>query len=281
MRPNFDYYMARLDDWPFEVGVDLSVREAVPIDGLQFRLHVRLGLNNPSDDGLSTKEEDALLALIEDEMLHTLDSADYRFVAAVTHRKARTLVFYSRHSQMEGEAIHKVLTDAKTHNAKVISEEDPEWTEYTDVLYPNEEMLHQIMDRKVLKEFDRRGDDPASIHAIEPCFVNLCEEGVEICRSGLEAEGFVVTDVSETSRNGTGAKEFSLKARVKSPLGLAILDDFRHSWLSIAKKAKGSYRGWSSELVPISGDNNDHGLGGHLDDFPDPVTSGESDEDKS
>ena len=49
-----------------------------------------------------------------------------------------------------------------------------------------------------------------------------------------------------------------------SPLGLAVLDEFRPRWLDLASGAGGRYEGWSAELIPVSGANNNHGAAGHL-----------------
>ena len=37
MRPNFEFYMASLDGWPFEVGVDLQYAEADDCGEVPFR----------------------------------------------------------------------------------------------------------------------------------------------------------------------------------------------------------------------------------------------------
>jgi uncharacterized protein DUF695/regulator of ribonuclease activity B len=264
MRPNFEYYMGKLDDWPFEVGVDLSLRERAPIAEKPYRIHVRFELNGASSDGLSTKEEDALLALIEDEVIATLDPEIYAFVSEVTHRKARTLVFYSSQRPEEDPTIQKALDLIETHTTKVIGEEDPEWTEYTEVLYPCEEMMHQIQDKRVLRQFERQGDDSAEVRAIEPRFIGLNEANAKTLAENLRGQGYGIGEIADS-----GSGTWSVTAQVQSPLALAILDDFRHTWLELARQHEGTYQGWSAEVVPVSGKNNNTGLGGHLNDIPD------------
>ncbi|MEZ6196222.1 MAG: DUF695 domain-containing protein [Planctomycetota bacterium] len=264
MRPNFEYYMASLDQWPFEVGVDLTARDRAPVAGKPFRVHLRLELNHASDDGLSTKEEDALLALIEDEILATLDPDGYELVASVTHRKARTLVLYSSRRPEDDPAIARALEKIETHTTKVMCEEDPGWDEYAEQLYPDTEMMHQIQDRRVLREFERCGDDAAEMHVIEPRFIGLDEAGAKALSESLSNLRYEIREM----RRGAG-DEWIVTAAVKSPLGLAVLDEFRHTWLELARQTKGAYQGWSAEVVPVSGKNNNPGLGGHLNDVPD------------
>lgn len=266
MNCNFERYMASLDGMPFEVEVDLSLHDRAPIAGLEYRLHIRLELNHPSADGLSSKEEDALLAAVEEEILDTLPAEDYVLAARVTHRSARTLVVFARKPPEEGDAVHQALDRFDTHRTRVQHANDPEWTEYLEVLYPSQELLHQIHDRRVLKEFERRGDDCSALHVIEPRFVGLSKAQAEALAEGLRARGFGVKTIEESA--GADGKGWSVTGEARTPLGLAILDDFRHAWIELAGAHGGSYKGWSAELVPVSGKNYNHGCSGHLDGVP-------------
>ncbi len=262
MRSSLEYYMARLDDWPFEVGVDLEWIDKAPVPGLPERWHVRLELNHPTENGLCTAEEQALLLAIQEELLAAMKDGECVFVAAVTHRKARTLVFYASEEPTEQHPVIQALGGVKTHLSSVRHANDPQWVEYKDALYPNESFIHQIKDRRLLREFEAQGDDCSEVHSIEPRFVGLSEDGAKLLSKSLETAGFGVKAVDEVGQNGQ--REWQVTGVAESPLALSILDDFRRLWLNMAAEAGGRYDGWSAEVVPVTGRNNNTGCDGHL-----------------
>lgn len=259
MQTSFEYYVALVDHWPFEVGVDMSLPEDSRMEGLKYRLHVRFELNHPTEDGLCTAEEEALLCACQQEITADLEEANHRLVATVTHRSARTLVIYSREEPNEAHRIVQSLERVTTHKTTVIHEIDAEWQEFREVLYPSLNFRHQIKDRQLLREFERRGDDCSEVHSIEPCFAAASKESADGIAELLGEKGFKVLGVDEA--NGVG---WRVKAQVNSPLGLAILDDLRRIWLHLAESHNAQYEGWSADLIPVSGENNNTGIGGHL-----------------
>ncbi len=262
MARNLEYYVAQLDHWPFEVGVDLSLKGSEKREELPFRAHIRLELNHPTDDGLCTAEEEALLVAVQEEILSSLDANDFCFVASVTHRNARTMVLYLREEPGEDSPINEVMEKVQTHKSRVMWEEDRAWAEYTDVLLPSENFQHQIRDRHLLKEFERQGDDCSEVHCIEPRFNVADEKKAEELAASLKDAGFGVKEITKVEANGNSS--WRLVATAESPLGLAVLDEFRPTWLSLAREAGAQYDGWSAEVIPVAGDNNNTGCSGHL-----------------
>jgi len=262
MRSTFEFYVAQLDGWPFEVGVDLGPGKEARFESMPFRWHLRFELNHPDANGLASAEEEALLLTIQEEIESAMPDDGCRFVAAVTHRKAHTLVIYSDSLPKDGHPILKALEGIQTHTTRVLHEEDPKWDEYRDVLFPSTGFLHQIKDRQVLREFERQGDDCGEVHSIEPRFVGLSKEGADGLTTALKSKGFSIKGVDEIGLNGQ--RDWQVTAAAESPLALSILDDFRQTWMGLAEEAGGRYDGWSAELVPVTGANNNTGCDGHL-----------------
>ncbi len=147
--------------------------------------------------------------------------------------------------------------------------DDPSWEEYRTILYPSDNFLHQIKDRRILKEFEKRGDDCCEVHSIEPRFVGLSQDGASGLAKALEERGFGVKGIDEVGANGN--REFNVTGVALSPLALPILDDFRGVWIYLADSNGGRYDGWSAEVVPVDGHNYNTGARGHL--FPDDDTT--------
>lgn len=249
MRPFFEYYVANLDRWPLEVGVDLTLHDKAPIEGMKYRAHFRLTLNHPTPDGLACQEESALLLAIEEEVLAALQPGSFCFVANVTHRERRTIVLYLDAEPAPGHPILEAIQRVETHKTLFQFEVDPDWEEYLGFLYPSEAFRHQIKDRRILKEFEKRGDDPARTHSLEPAFSGFDEEAAKGFSTALEQAGFVVGEVSDISINGVA--NWRVVGAVKSPLALSILDDHRGVWMKLAEDHGGRYEGWSAEVLPI------------------------------
>jgi hypothetical protein len=250
MRPHFDYYIASLDRWPFHVGVNLELKEKAPLKALPWRAHVRIDLNHPTADGLCTQGEEAQLYDVEDAILSRLRAGEHCFVSQVTHRSRRTMVVYVKEQPKDGDPLYDALAAIATHTAQMIEcVHDPEWTEYREVLYPLPNFEHQIRDKKKLAHFEREGDDCAQLHAIEPTFIVKEPAGAEKLAAELKNAGFHVKGVTKVAEKGV--KGWRVTAQVESPLALAILDDFRETWLELATKAGADYEGWNAELVPV------------------------------
>ncbi|MFT7619820.1 MAG: regulator of RNase E activity RraB [Planctomycetota bacterium] len=262
MSRNLEYYVAQLDHWPFEVGVDLNLDVSNCKKELPFRAHIRLELNHPTDDGLCTVEEEALLVAVQEEILSELDAKDNCFVASVTHRNARTLVFYMRQAPDSSAPINEAMEKIQTHKSHVMWEDDADWTEYSDVLMPSENFRHQIKDRSVLREFERRGDDCSELHNIEPRFAVSDAKSADALAEALRESGFGVKEIVQSENNGNSG--WQLTGLAQSPLALAVLDEFRPVWLNLADKVGAEYAGWSAEVMPIDAEHDNTGCDGHL-----------------
>ena len=65
--PSFDFYMAFVDGAPASFVIDLAAR--APVDTHPVRLHVRVKMLTPREDGLRDKSEFDALAKLEDEVV--------------------------------------------------------------------------------------------------------------------------------------------------------------------------------------------------------------------
>lgn len=253
MRPHFDYYIGALDRWPFHVGVNLALKSAAPVSGLEWRAHVRIDLNHPTADGLATNGEEAELYEVEDKILSHLKREDYCFVSQVTHRNRRTMVIYLREKPEENSKLMTGLESILNHKTAIIDcVHDPEWSEYKEVLYPQPNFEHQINDKKRLKEMERSGDDCSRLHAIDVSFHAPTPQAAEKLAAELKLVGFGVKSVLRAG--GSESQGWRVIAEVESPLALSILDDFRETWFDTARRAGCRFDGWNAEIVPVEAD---------------------------
>lgn len=245
MTNDFACYLAALDGWPFEVAVDLALADRAPLAGLPWRAHVRMELARPTPDGLCAPEERDDLGREEAAILALLQDDGCALVARVTHRGARTLVFHCRDCAPEVEEKVRVLTRHRRPRWQLVH--DPEWTEFRSVLLPSREMLHQIEDRRVIREYEASGGDPSASHRIAARFRGEGDPASSTLVEALREKGFVVRvlDLADP--------ESWLVAEADSPLFPALLDDFRHTWIQLALEHGAVYVGWSARPSGTSG----------------------------
>lgn len=253
MRPHFDYYIGSLDRWPFHCGVNLSLKDAAPLEGLVWRAHVRIDLNHPTADGLATNDEEAELYNVEEQILARLAGDEHCFVSQVTHRNRRTMVIYLKTEAKEGHPLVQGIASVTTHKAAMIEcVNDPDWSEYLEFLYPQPNFEHQIRDRKTLKVMEERGDDCSRLHNITAEFWASDPAIAEKLAAEMKQLGFPVASIVKAEGADKGG--WRITGIVKSPLAIAIIDDFREKWLALAESTGARYDGWRAEIVPVESD---------------------------
>jgi regulator of RNase E activity RraB len=126
------------------------------------------------------------------------------------------------------------------------SQEDPEWKQYLEVLYPSEDDRERMSNRSVLEVLERKGDTLRTPRDIAHWIYFRSNEDREAFKDAVRALEYRIQSEAE-------------KTDEDYPLGLCIvrfqsvkhaeIDDAVIELCRLARTHHGSYDGWETEVI--------------------------------
>jgi len=165
MEENFNFYLLRVDNILASIMVNLAVKHLVPWTHKPYMGYVRLYMNQPREDGLSSQEEFERLSEVGDAIESSVSGKedDHLYVGRNTTAGFRDFVFYSSDLENLHNCLETNLRNFPEYKYEVGGREDGDSSVYLNFLHPNKSQMQQIMDRGVCDRLKELGDD----HSIE------------------------------------------------------------------------------------------------------------------
>ena len=143
---NWDFYQSNINDKIASVYLNLDAEEELS------PRHIRLcwffiKLKVERDDGLSHDDEIESLFEFEDQLIACLCSENLKFVGRVTTAGMRQFYFYGTDDAGFEELCEVFLRSNSSYLYQYNCKDDPERTQYKNVLYPGSLGLKQINER--------------------------------------------------------------------------------------------------------------------------------------
>lgn len=112
----WDMYITYLDESKALILLDMSLAKIAPIHGYNQLFGVQIAINQPTEDGFYTDEEQPRLFAIEDrvEAVFTQE-AGCKFVATVTTGGTRMMYFYAKEANVLPSLVGKVAAEYKDY----------------------------------------------------------------------------------------------------------------------------------------------------------------------
>ena len=256
MSENWDFYLARVDDQPASFYVDLGIAEEAPLGTHTHMSYVRLIMNSPRPDGLSSDEEFDLLIAIEDHLEKELTGdGSAVYVGRNTSDGCRDLYFYSSAPSEWKDRVNVAMQSFSTYRFDADTREDIEWQSYFGFLYPSGSALREILDRRdedqrnqnrlVVKALEERGDPLTVSREIDHWAYFTKEHSRSDFIDGAQKLGF---QVRHTSKLDEGQHRFGVQLfRVDAP-SYAGIDDVTLPLFRLANDLSGKYDGWETPV---------------------------------
>ncbi|MBA3067181.1 MAG: DUF695 domain-containing protein [Hyphomonas sp.] len=198
MAADWDFYALRVDGDPASIFVDLDLDAAAPIEALPNVAYLRIRMNAPRPDGLSSQEEyDALIA-IEDTSTGALSNGTTcLYVGRNTSSGNRDFYFYvSDIARFEANA-SACMKPFSNYQFQTGGRFDPEWSTYHNFLYPPARDLQRMMNRRVCESLEAQGDDLELLREIDHhCYLPTAALASELAQLAT-AQGFTVKAIHE------------------------------------------------------------------------------------
>lgn len=247
MSEKWDFFLSTRQGKPASIFVDIGIAQEAPRQGYPVRLGVLVKQKSPRPDGLTTKEEADRLWAVEDALVPAVAAWGGVYVGRMTTDGRRDYFFYAPSSGGFGVMVTRVM-EPFAYSFRAVHAADPDWSYYFRALYPTPRDWQRIMNRHVLENPQRGGDDLSKSRRIFHWLYFSSEANRDLCAEAARGRGF-----------GTRLLPASPKPDNKFPLGLQLhridsvapkaIDDLSMGLLALAQENGGQYDGWETQLV--------------------------------
>jgi Family of unknown function (DUF695)/Regulator of ribonuclease activity B len=245
MSDDWDFWVCQIDDKPVSIFVDLGIDPTVPISGYRKLGCVRLQMNEPRQDGLSSAEELSNLVEIED-LLCARICADRAcvFVGRSTSQTRRVFYFYHNEAIDFTAAVSREMGGFPDYRFHVEIRDDPQWTLYRELLYPPLDDLQRILNRRVCDQLRKNRDELLRPRVIDHCaYFSKTSAREEFIKHVLEAGFELRIDDLWNDPHGRFRVEFS-RSDIPNQIDAVTIPLFHK-----IQELSGEYDGWGCEVV--------------------------------
>jgi regulator of RNase E activity RraB len=248
MSDAWDFYFANVNSVLASLFVDLGIRDSVPAPDRPWLLWTWVYFRQPRDDGLSSSEEAPILHQIEDAVTHAVkEITEAELVGRITTSGRREFYFYGPRPDHFVEAVASALKAFPSYEFDSGIQEDPEWSQYLNVLYPSPEDRQRIKNLHVVEVLEKRGDPLKTPRLVSHwAYFNSPQDRTKFIAKAVAA-GFKVADEFESDDPET-----------EHPFGVTLERTDRVDWNSInevtlnlfrlAQEVGGDYDGWETPV---------------------------------
>lgn len=246
MDGNWDFYFARVDGQPASIYLDLGVVDDIPLAGYPFMGQVRIWMRAPREDGLSSQQEfDALIAL-EDRLVPALcEDRRARFVGRNTSAGFRDFFFFVGEGVEWADSVRQAL-DGTEYRFEAGQLPDPEGRLYLDFLYPDDEALQRIGNRRLCEAMQNAGDPLSAPRELLHRIRFVTESSVDAFLIQASAMGFRPSGEPEFDPD---LDEWQVGVRRDDIPGFDRIDAICIPLFHAAQDLGGCYDGWESVVV--------------------------------
>lgn len=243
MTDNWDFYFLQVDDKPASIFVDLGILALAPIATLPVMGYVRLYMQAPREDGLSSRDEFDVLAQIEAHLEAKLVGDDTCYVGRCTTNGCRDFFFYMAQQADWPQRVATSLQAYADYRFEAKAREEPDWAAYLEYLYPTEIDRQTIENRRVCEALVRAGDQLDVAREIDHWAYFLDATSRDAFVADAAQLGYacrVLIDAQDDDAR-FGAQLW----RVDAPT-LTQIDDITLPLFHLANTHDGEYDGWES-----------------------------------
>ncbi|MBK7877939.1 MAG: DUF695 domain-containing protein [Planctomycetes bacterium] len=245
MQENWDSYFLTVEDRPASMFVDLGARKAAPRPELPVMAYVRLHLNAPLASGLSSGGEFDTLVAIEDALETGLVGPECAYVGRCTTNGCRDFVFYVARAEGWEERVGAVLAAYPAYRFDVSARPDSTWSVYADFLFPSDESLQSIHNRRLCDRIEEHGDALTEPREVDHWAYFDADAGIDAFVIEAAELGFALRErIEPTADSRRGVRLWRSDLPSHAAIDSIVLPLFR-----LARTHGGHYDGWETFIV--------------------------------
>jgi hypothetical protein len=277
MTDNWDSYICEVDGKPASILVDLGAVSYAPLPRFPYLAYVTLQLHEPDEDGFPRREEFQRLAVLEDSLEAALTADEgATYIGRCIADSRCELIFYSAAADDWDRRVAEIMQTPPCYAWEAGAHYEPGWDSYLGFLFPGEQDLLAIQNRRLRCRLQEQGDQLEKVRPISHWlhFSNP-EDGKAFCLA-VQKLGFRVEETrmifeqasSDTNPaedgftgipgGGPGLARLALsRLEARFPVFQACLgrldapeniDETSFTLLDLATAHRGEYQGWSCPI---------------------------------
>ena len=247
-KPNWDFYFTELDGSPASMYLDLGLNKIAPLSDKNYLLTIIITMNDPQDNGFSSKEESEILFGIEDKIAEAvIKPFGALFAGRETCDGARIFYFYAANNNDIKKTVKEVMKGFSDYEYEVYFEADNKWDQYFKHLYPTKYEMHTIMNRRVVENLRSKGDVLTVPREVDHYIYFKKEE----MKNSFLAEAKKLDYKVTSERIDENQKVYPLSVRLTKNLPVTYNDvlDYTSVLYDLAEQYDGNYDGWETKLI--------------------------------
>jgi hypothetical protein len=245
----WDFYFARVDDAVSSIFVDLGIRPDVPIEKRPWLLWVFVTMQSPRSDGLSSNEEASRLSAIGESLEAMIGPAcGAQLVGRITGANARQFYFYGEEPGDLEAAAARAMAGFDTYEYETGSAFQPDWDQYSKLLYPSESNLQRMQNRRLLEVLAKGGDVHEVPRKVDHWLQFEDYAARSTCREMLLAIDFTLEDEFESEDPAHSHPLSLVMSRVDS-VDAHTINGITLELARFAGEHGGRYDGWECEVT--------------------------------
>ena len=247
-QPNWDFYFTELDGSPASMYLDLGLNKIAPIKEKNYLLTVIITMNDPQENGYSSKEESEILFSIEDKITEAVtEPYGAVFAGRETCDGARIFYYYAANNKDIKKTVRSVMKNFADYEYETYFEEDSKWDQYFKHLYPANFEMQAILNRRVVENLKSHGDKLTEPRDVDQ-YIYFKKENRknEFLMEAIKLDYRVTSD-----RTDNNDKEYPLSVRLTKKLPVTYHDvlDYTAELYDLAEQYDGLYDGWETKII--------------------------------
>ncbi|MDX2249724.1 MAG: DUF695 domain-containing protein [Bacteroidia bacterium] len=247
----WDFYFCTIEDKPASIMLDLALIHTIPVAEKTEFIQVMIDLNFPNEHGLTNPAEAEILYIMEDHLAeHISATLGGIYAGRNTTGGQRIFYFYCNSSIDYRRIVDEAFEGFSTHAYTCKAQKDPDWSFYSQFLYPSPLEYQSILNRRVIDSLKKEGDDLSLPRDIEHYLYFPTRELREAFEEKAIAENFQV--ISRSYDPDDTENPFGLVIVREDKIDPQTMDEIVMLLVLKAAEEKGEYDGWGTGLAIAS-----------------------------
>ncbi len=244
MSEEWEFYPLLIDDSPASIFFDLGIQSEAPLGGFDWLGYLRVRMQLPRPDGLSSGEEFDALAALEDGICDSITASDDTvYVGRNTSGGNRNFYFYTRNKTLFEKTANAAMLRFPDYEFEVGTRPDQEWNAYFRFLFPSARSMLLITYRRVCESLQAHGDQLTAPRDIDHRVYFDSRPEAEKFADWLRQNAFDITTLEPLYDHASRIVVDFVRKDVPAdidPVVLALFDN--------ATDLNGDYDGWGCEI---------------------------------
>ncbi len=243
----WDFYFSNVDDIIGSFYVDLGLSKVAPLIDKPNLVWISLKMNNPREDGLSSKDEFDKLSEIEDRLQEFISSKhNSTYAGRLTSNNHRDFYFYFGDTTLYDKTISEAMVVFPSYTYDFGIKEDKEWKSYLEFMYPNPRQFQSIQNRKVVDLLEENGDPLIKERQVDHWIYFKTKGDREGFLAKIKDEGFQI--VNQDLDNEKSDFPYSLQIARVDKVDIDSVNYYvLHLW-ELTEQFNGDYDGWETSV---------------------------------